>query len=251
MSRPKIALNGYYQTDRTEAGPIDRDRVGQYAGYFKMVAEAGGLPFMIPPLGEESDPEILSEYLELADGFLFTGALLDYPPAEYGESTHPKTLPMGLERLRADRALMRRVIDDERRRPALGICAGLQLLNIEAGGGLDQDSETDLRHIRLSPHRDAEHEVEVFPDTLLASIFSPGKLKVNSSHHQAANPEKLGKNLRVNARASDGTIEGLELEGDSERFFLFVQWHPERILDVPHRDKLFKAFVEACKAPVR
>jgi putative glutamine amidotransferase len=69
---------------------------------------------------------------------------------------------------------------------------------------------------------------------------------VNSAHHQAANPERLAPGLKIAARAQDGTIEGLELQKPDGRFFVFVQWHPERIEDPEHRRKIFSAFVQAC-----
>lgn len=236
--RPKIAINCDF--DPGDEGARYRRRVVLYEPYVKAVVEAGGLPLLVPP----SPPDVLAEYLALADGLLFTGGR-DYPPATYQEDPHPTVQTQTRERTDSDLALMRLALDSKK--PALGICAGLQLMNIAGGGGLIQHLPQASDHTAKGMEEDSSHAVEVYPETALAGIFGAGRITVNSAHHQAANPSRLAGGLKVSARAEDGTIEGLELERPGKRFFVFVQWHPERIEDPEHRRKIFSAFVRACR----
>lgn len=208
--------------------------------YVESIVEAGGLPLLVPP----SPKEVLQEYLDLADGVLFTGGL-DYPPELYGQKPHPSVEEQARERVQSDMDLMRLTLDSPK--PALGICAGLQLMNICAGGALVQHLDGAEAHKAEHMEKDSSHPAKVEKGTLLHRIFGQDEIVVNSAHHQAADPKGLGKGLKVSALAPDGTIEGLELAAPArERFFLFVQWHPERIPDAEHRRKLFGAFVKAC-----
>ena len=236
--RPRIAINCDYDPGRK--GAVLRRKAFLNMSYVEAVVEAGGLPLLVPP----SPREVLKGYLELADGLLFTGGA-DYPPAYYGQKARPEVEEAAKERAESDRLLMRLALESPK--PALGICAGLQLLNIAKGGALLQHLKTGLRHTAFHEEKDAGHEASVKPGTLLHEVFGADSIQVNSSHHQAADPGKLAAGLRVSALAPDGTIEGLELEKPGRRFFLFVQWHPERMADAAHRRKIFGAFVAACR----
>lgn len=233
MKRPVIAVNS-----TLEHFSGSHSRVGVHQAYVDAVVEAGGLPLLVPPVAA-----IVKDYFAMADGILFVGGL-DYPPSLYGEKPHETLQEQTPERTAADLKLMGLVRQSQK--PALGICAGLQLLNIETGGGLIQHLDTAKDHVRAAKG-DSSHPVELMPGTQLADLFGSRQLTVNSSHHQAANPARLGKGLQVAALASDGTIEALELERRNNRFFIFVQWHPERIADAEHRRKLFSAFIDACR----
>lgn len=236
MRRPLIVVNG-----TLERSPEVPPRVSVHQSYLDAVLEAGGLPLLIPPR-----EELVAEYFARADGVLFTGGL-DYPPRLYGEMPHPKVVEQSPERTKADLALMRLACGSPK--PALGICAGLQLLNISRGGALIQHLPNAEEHIRKADN-DSAHSVEVAEKSLLAEVFGAGTLQVNSSHHQAADPKRIGKGLMVTAMAADGTIEALERKKRPDgRFFLFVQWHPERIPNAAHRRKIFRAFVRACSRP--
>lgn len=215
-----------------------RRRATLYMPYIEAVIEAGGLPLLVPP----APKKLLAEYLSLADGILFTGGL-DYPPKLYGQKADPKVVPLSPERAASDRRLMSLALASTK--PALGICAGLQLMNIVSGGTLIQHLPTADKHQPLSGEKDSAHSVSVYAGTRLRKIFGTETIQVNSAHHQAADPAHVGKGLRISARAADGTVEGLELADSKKRFFLFVQWHPERILDASHRRKIFRAFVSA------
>lgn len=237
--RPRIAINCDY--DPGKSGAHFRRKATLYMPYLDAVIEAGGLPLLIPP----SPPEVLKEYLALADGIVFTGGL-DYPPEFYGQQARSEVVDMPRERAESDRNLMKLIL--ESRQPALGICAGLQLLNIVQGGALIQHLPAVGAHKSVNEEKDSSHSVAVLPGTLLSRIFGVGVIEVNSAHHQAADPERVAPGLKVTAKAPDGTIESLEFENPSPRFFLFVQWHPERIPDAAHRRKLFGALIEACRA---
>ena len=237
MSRPRIAINCNFDPGRP--GARYRQQVTIYANYVRAVTDAGGLPILVPP----STPEVLQEYLKMADGILFIGGL-DYPPTLYGEKPHPTVEEQNPERTNSDLALMKLV--QESAKPALGICAGLQLMNIAGGGALIQHLKTAPEHVSKTDEHDSSHQVDLVPGTRLADIFGAKRITVNSAHHQAADPGRLASGLKISARADDGTIEGLELEKTDGRFFVFVQWHPERIPDAAHRRKLFAAFVAAC-----
>lgn len=234
---PKIAINCDY--DPGKPGARFRRRATLYMTYVESVIEAGGLPLLVPP----SPLSVLKEYINLADGILFTGGL-DYPPQFYGQKPHPEVMTLPRERAESDRNLMRLVLESPK--PALGICGGLQLFNIASGGALIQHLSNAHKHKSVHEEKDAAHAVSVLPGTRLGKLFGARTIQVNSAHHQAADPLRLPAGLKVSAMAPDGTIEGLEL-ADPKRFLVFVQWHPERILDAKHRKKVFKAFIDACR----
>lgn len=208
--------------------------------YFSAVIAAGGLPVALP-----HHPEMAADYLDRLDGLLVTGGAFDVDPALWGGGApHPKvTLKPGRTdfELAAVRAALARDM------PVLGICGGQQLLAVAFGGTLIQhipdEVEGALAHEQPNPRTEPGHEVEVAPDTLLASIVGGRRLAVNSAHHQAvATP---GGGAVVNARAPDGVIEGVEHPG--HRFALGVQWHPEYAVD-PRDPAIFEAFVKAAAA---
>ena len=179
-------------------------------------------------------------------GALFTGGE-DVDPRLYGETPqknlrHP--LHVSRDRDEFELGVLQRVLP--KGIPVLGICRGLQLLNIALGGSLYQDLETALdtpvRH-RKYPNQDAEHVVFLEWGTRLFALLGRRSIRVNSAHHQGI--KKLGKGLRVAARSEDRVIEGIELP--DHPFFIGVQWHPERYPS-PASRKLVEAFVQATRA---
>lgn len=238
--KPVIAINCDFDISmRPDPDtPHYRDRIILYKNYYLAVTEAGGVPLLVPP----SNREVLESYLGACDGILLTGGE-DYPPEAYGEAPHPETKPGRPERADSDLVWILMALNSEK--PLLGICAGLQLVQIASGGKLIQHLETEIKH-SADMEADEEHAVEVEAGSRLAEVLGPGKIHTNSAHHQAADPKHLGKGLKVVARAADGVIEALEPQSPNGRFFLAVQWHPERIKDVEHRKKVFKAFIDAC-----
>ena len=241
--RPIIGINmSYSEYDKYEPGDLRfRNLYKTYTYYVDSVQENGGMALLIPPFHELS---YLDYYIEFAHGFIFTGGD-DYPPEFYNEKKHPETELMHEQRADADIYLAREVL--QTKKPVLAICGGIQLINIIYGGKLIQHLKGLETHNKKSKTVDNNHSVNIVKDSLLYEIFGEEDILVNSAHHQAVNPEHIGDGLRITATASDGVIESLELENTLERFFLAVQWHPERISDSRHRELIFKAFITAVK----
>lgn len=205
-----------------------------YAG---AVSRAGGLPLALP---HEEDQ--IEDYLDLIDGLIITGGNFDVDPALFGDTQKHETVVTKDRRTGFEFAMTKGAL--ERDMPVFGICGGQQLLHVVLGGKLIQhipDSVDEaLAHEQPNPRDEAGHDVFVKEGTLLRQIVGEGTLAVNSAHHQAALDEPEG--LVVNARATDGVIEGIE--SDKYAFCLGVQWHPE--FDINGGDtKIFKAFIEA------
>jgi len=234
---PVIGINTEFDPPQEKT----RDRYRLNANYVERVREAGGLPLLVPCV---EDKKTLKAYLQKVDGFLFTGGP-DYPPEFYGEKIGEKTKPMNTRRARADIFLAREAIH-KMKIPVLGICAGAQLINIACGGKLIQHLPNAKKHICIGPHEDSVHPADITGGRIIAGLFGKGRITVNSSHHQAVDPDFLPETLQVSALSDDGVVEAVE-PARPGRFLLGVQWHPERINDIPHRKKLFAAFIKAVK----
>ena len=194
-----------------------------------------------PVLVSADDPAATS--LDGIDGLLLMGGS-DVDPALFGESPAPETEEPDPRRDTAECAAIAGAI--ERDIPVLGICRGLQILNVQQGGTLTQHLSGFERHRRRTPERSTPaHGVRIVPDTQLASIAAPAlKWEVNSRHHQGI--ATLASSLKVSAVDSeDKTIEAVERPGS--RFVVAVQWHPENQAPVhPEQARLFSAFARAC-----
>lgn len=206
--------------------------------YVEALRASGAIAVILPP-----QPENAASLLEGLDGLLLAGGA-DCDPAVYGEARHATVKPMDPRRQSNDLSLA--ALAREQGVPALGICLGLQMMNVSAGGTLIQDIDshlqTDIRHSsELEVRR--RHAVAVHPETHLSSILGARELEVNSSHHQAVG--RLGKGFRVTAHAPDGIVEGIE--DPDHPFYLGVQWHPEDMRGEPAGDALFLAFVAAAR----
>jgi putative glutamine amidotransferase len=198
--------------------------------YLRAIESAGGMPVVLPPLG---DP---AAYLDRLDGLCLSGGP-DLDPDGYGATErHPELGPTEPSLDAFELELARAA--DARGLPLLGICRGAQALNVARGGTL---------HQHLPGHRQAEpataltHSVHVEPGSHLAGLVGTDVLRVNSFHHQAVHA--LGRGLRAVAHAADGTIEAIEAPG--ARFVLGVQWHVEGLVEWPRHRVLFEALVEA------
>jgi putative glutamine amidotransferase len=235
-NRPLIGLNCRYEADK-EYHVLDR--LWMLIPYYRALIEAGALPVVIPTIDDRS---LLSEYLDALDGFVFTGGL-DVPPAAYGQAKHPRTEDLHPKRFACDRLLAELVL--QRDTPVLAICLGQQLINVAYGGTLIQHIETEIQHTQVKPAQDSFHPITVEEDSLLHRILGATELEVNSGHHQAV--DKLAPGLRVLAQAPDGIIEAVQMT--DKRFFLGVQWHPERLIERPEQRELFEAFVAAASEP--
>lgn len=195
--------------------------------YINALYEQGALPLLIPSF---EDKEILSSYLKMVSAVIIIGGN-DYPPQLYGAEQHPLTEPMELRRARSDFYLVELCL--EQRKPLLGICAGMQLLNIFFGGKLIQHLDNLDFHFGEKYHR-----TRIENSRWLPQILNKTDQMVNSNHHQAVDPQNLGKGLTPVAFAEDGCIEALEYK--SEHMILGIQWHPERITDLDHRKRVFE-----------
>jgi putative glutamine amidotransferase len=213
--------------------------------YVKSVAEAGGVPVVIPPSVSLRVAEALLDGL---DGLLLSGGP-DLDPGYYGEGPIPElgtTIP---EWDALEMALLRLAL--KRGMPIFGICRGMQILNVALGGTLYQDMPSQLgadvvNHRQTAPKCYSTHGVEVLDDSYLAEITDRQTVEVNSYHHQGI--KYLADALTVAARCADGVIEGLESRDFSERWLVGVQWHPEGMRDIGsgHRN-LFEAHVCAAE----
>lgn len=235
MSRRKPVIgvsSNFVLNDKPELKGLGYDFHQAFDCYVRVIAQAGALPIVIPC---QNEPEARMAYLDLIDGIFFIGGK-DYPPEYYGQTPLPETSLMTRERYESDWGLATAAVK-ETRLPILGVCAGAQLLNIVFGGQILQHIVSDIKHLGW-----ATHPARQTGRGLLASIIAEREFTVNSSHHQAVLPEKVGAGLRIAALAPDGIVEAVEYEGD--RFILGTQWHPERMNDSTAA-RIFGTFIEA------
>ncbi|HSX45943.1 MAG TPA: gamma-glutamyl-gamma-aminobutyrate hydrolase family protein [Candidatus Saccharimonadia bacterium] len=220
---------------------------GQFRTYSDSVVKAGGLPFIIPIV---ENPKALRELYEKCDGVLLSGGG-DINPVLYNAMLSPHEEKFSPERDEQELLLLKWVLEDDK--PFLGICRGMQLLNVARGGTLMQDISKDRpqaqNHMSSVDKKDFNHLAHVLniePESRLAEVLGSMRIGANAFHHQAI--DKLGKGLVISARAEDGIIEGVELPG--KRFVIGVQSHPEAVTPSESRpwNKLFEAFVEAASA---
>jgi putative glutamine amidotransferase len=239
QTRPFIGVNADFAPAGRQGNPPAAVRVA--AGYLDAVVAAGGVPWVLPPLGKDAN---VDAFLDRLDGLVLTGAWADLDPRRWGLPTHPAVQPLPERRDDSDRTLVRRLL--ARRLPVLAVGLGMQQLNVACGGTLYLHLPEEMP--RALPHRDPtgaphRHTILIEPGTRLEEIYGAGEVRVNSSHHQAV--RQPGTGLRAAARAPDGVIEALE-GTDAGWFCVGVQWHPESesasALDV----QLFECFVQAC-----
>jgi putative glutamine amidotransferase len=216
-----------------------RDRAFTYLTYIDSLRRAGAVPVLIPP-----QPENAAELVEGLDGILLAGGE-DCDPELYGQERHPAVTEL-MDKRRQSNDLTLAKVARERGIPTLGICLGLQMMNVAAGGTLVQDIDsaidTEIQHVS-KPEDRARHDVIVEQGTRLASMVPAVELNVNSSHHQAIG--QVADGLRVTAHAPDGVVEGLE--DPRHPFYIGVQWHPEDMPGEGSATTLFGAFVEAAR----
>jgi putative glutamine amidotransferase len=235
--KPVIGLSTYAEPARWAAWHAPAALLP--LNYAEQVAAAGGVPVLLPPV-----PGIAAAVSRL-DGLVLTGGG-DIDPARYGAAPHPRTGAASAERDQAELDLLAAAL--AARLPVLGICRGLQLLNIARGGTLHQHlagqgRAGDAGHTPR-PGTFGSHPVRVAAGSMLAGILEADlPLTVPTAHHQAIG--RLGAGLTATAWASDGVIEAAELtDGEHHPFVLAVQWHPEAGDD----PRLFQALVAAAQS---
>jgi putative glutamine amidotransferase len=203
------------------------------ASYARAVQRAGGRPVLLLPDPEDAkDPD---GTLDLVDALIVTGGAGDVDPALYGQEPHPETGPVQEERDAYELALVRAAIG--RRMPVLGICRGMQILNVAYGGGIEQHLPEVVGHEdhRHTPGTFADHDVDLEAGSLAARAAGARRAPVKSHHHQGI--REIGDGLVVTGLSNDDTVEALE--DPSCPFVLGVLWHPEE----DEKSQLIKALV--------
>jgi len=200
---------------------------------------------MIPSL---TDPAVVREYAQRIDGVLLPGSPTDIDPRIYGAEAHPKLGKLYPERDATDFTLLAE--SDKTQKPVLGICFGVQSLNVYRGGSLVQDIPALVPHAVIhdndesadQPSAPARHFIRLSEGSLVSRLAAKTEVEVNSYHHQAV--KEAGRGLTPVAFTTDGVVEAVE--DASRRFVVGVQWHPERgFQNDPFSQTLFKAFIEA------
>jgi putative glutamine amidotransferase len=236
MSTPVIGLTTY-NGENKHGYPIS----ALMHKYIAAVADAGGVPVLIPS-GLNGEP--FQTLLGRLDGILLTGGG-DIAIELFDGEPHPRVDGVDLDRDAVEFALLKAAAESGK--PFLGICRGFQVVNVALGGTLythiqdqfpgaikhDYDSDSQRQFLA--------HEIRVEKISFLAGILGKPRLKVNSLHHQGA--KSLAPALKPVAYAPDGLVEAVELHGHP--FGMAVQWHPEWLTDQPVTRRLFWAFVEA------
>lgn len=239
MSDPKpiIGITGYHEREKS----VDTVKVNRT--YCEAVGHAGGIPLVIPIFMDGgSAPEVLDRI----DGLLLSGGP-DVLPLIFDETPHHRIGAIDARRDQWEIALFKEAYG--RDMPILGICRGVQLMNVALGGSLYQDihSQVKLAHAHYAkdtPMDTLFHRVKIETGRRLHGIFGKDSLMVNSYHHQAL--KHVAEGLVIGAVSRDGIVEGVE--APDKRFAVGVQWHPEALWrEHADHERLFKAFVESAK----
>lgn len=232
--KPLIGITGEIEE------PIEGGRPwgtqGLLENYHSAVYDAGALPVTLP-LAQQGLCEPL---LQRLDGLILSGGLPDIPASILHEEQHPSSTPMPMRRWDSEREWFETAA--HREMPILGICLGLQLMHVVAGGKMIQDIPTQLKdaNTHLSTTYIHQHDVVIDPDSQLAQFAPALRTPITSAHHQAI--QDIQSPYKVAATSEDGIIEAIE--DPSKPFLIGVQWHPERTLQQP--DWLLTAFAKHC-----
>ena len=221
-------------------GSNDNGRLMLRRNYTDSLIRAGAIPLAVPMgLGKDE----LSQLADTADGFLFAGGV-DIDPSYYGETKYNDTVEIDPVRDEIEAAAVPLALSSGK--PVLGICRGIQSVNVFSGGSLYQDIpsqyNTVLKHRQNESAETGTHKVITEPGSLIRKIAGESTY-TNSFHHQGV--KKPSPLFSVTARAEDGMIEAMEGKGDN--FVLLVQWHPEFTSGTNEVSaRIFSSFVEAC-----
>lgn len=234
-----ITANRMLHFDNTDDFPFEIDHSLSY--FSRAVAQAGGIPLSIPMVSED----LAADYLKHLDGLILTGGE-DVNPRLYQALPGKKLGRLNLDRDRMELALFKEAL--KQGKAILGVCRGLQLVNVGLGGSLIQDLDSlasiQIQHSQKGHPSQVHHPVNIDPDSHLASLVQTD-LMVNSYHHQAI--DRLAESLRPVAISPDQVIEAVEWI-DDQHSLLALQWHPEMNADHnPDSQAIFKDFIQRAK----
>lgn len=238
IMRPTIGITPDFNPgdDKTEPTSFLRSR------YISVIEECGGVPLILPLTNSS---ELISLMFEKIDGVMLTGSGPDIDPALYEEEKRFDFKVMSRERTTFELSIARMAMELEK--PIFGICGGMQMLNVAAGGSLYQDIASELPG-SLGHQREADsdlptHPIAIRTGSLLFKIAEKKVVIVNSSHHQCI--KNVASGFMVNATSPDGVIEGIE--SIRKGFSLGLQWHPEYLFrDDPINRRIIEAFLRQC-----
>jgi putative glutamine amidotransferase len=231
VTRPVIGICAAIESARWAAWELEVNLSPRT--YSQAVQRAGGLALILPP--DDVVAESPDELLDMLDGLILAGGS-DIDPASYGAKPHPETRGTRPERDRFELALGTRAL--ERDMPVLGICRGMEMLNVIQGGTLDQHLGLELH--RHTPGAFADHGVRLEPGSLAARVVGEELTEVKSAHHQGLG--ELGEGVMASGFADDGIVEAIELP--DKDFAVGVLWHPEE----DERSRVIGAFVEEARS---
>jgi putative glutamine amidotransferase len=232
VSSPLIGISAYCEQARW--GVWDSQAMVLPRRYADRVSAAGGIPVLLPPVPDVADA------LAQLDGLMLSGGG-DIDPARYGAEPAPETASVREERDTAEFELFAAALS--LRLPVLGICRGMQVINVARGGSLHQHLPAVVGHDGHAPVPGAfgAHAVRVAAGSRLAGILGRDAADVPTHHHQAV--DRLGQGLTATAWTEDGIVEAVELDAAESPFVLAVQWHPEGGDD----PSLFRALIAAAR----
>ncbi len=205
-----------------------------HKNYLDAIERSGGAPLALPFLHDEESVKIVAHVI---DGLILSGGG-DIHPSYYGEEAITKLTLTPDDRIEFEFSLLEEVM--RRKKPVLGICYGMQLINVALGGSLYQDIKKQFP--KSMDHR-KNHSVRIWPEGRLYKIMDGVEaIDVISRHHQAI--KEIGRNLNISADTEDGIIEAIEMEGYP--FLIGVQWHPEKEIGDFFTRRLISSFVNTC-----
>jgi putative glutamine amidotransferase len=231
VTRPVIGICAAIESARWAAWEVEVNLSPRT--YSHAVQRAGGLALILPP--DDVVAESPDELLDMLDGLILAGGS-DIDPASYGAKPHPETRNTRPERDRFELALGTRAL--ERDMPVLGICRGMEMLNVIQGGTLDQHLGLELH--RHTPGAFVDHGVRLEAGSLAARVVGDELTEVKSAHHQGL--DELGEGVIASGYADDGIVEAIELPERS--FAVGVLWHPEE----DERSRVVGALVEEARS---
>lgn len=220
-----------------------KESIWMLPAYLEGLSRAGAVPIILPLNAGEKELEQLNS---IVDGYLMTGGH-DVSPSLYGEEKRKNCGGLCQQRDAMEKLIYNFAVSDNK--PLLGICRGIQLINVLEGGNLYQDIPTEYKgigqveHHMNPPYDRTVHSVAIEKDSPLYELLKKQHISVNSYHHQGI--KEIGKKLKIMAVSEDGLVEGL-YRPDS-RFIWGIQWHPEFIYNKDKDQfKIFEAFISAC-----